>query len=490
MPPTITESGRFERLVGFEITDQELDDAKTLAAKRLAKDMRVPGFRPGRAPRRVVEASVGAERLRSEAIDDAIPPKLTDVLTENDLIPAVTPSLENVDDTEDGINVEVKVTLWPTIDELPSYTDRKIEIPSPEVTTEELDEQIGRMLDQYATVEEVERPADDGDYVSIDLSATRDGEPVEEASASDLLYEVGSGLLIEGLDEHLGGVSAGDTVTFDGELPGGFGDEAGNSATFSVVVDEVKEKIRPDLDDHWVEENTEFDSVAELRTELEARIGEVKLTNLARSFPDTAIETLISEIDVEIPEALLEGEMDGMVHRFLHRLEEQDLNIDDYFSTTGMSREAFLDDVRQGATRALQTRILLEAVAAAEGLDVPDEEFRAVVEATAAQAENPDEIRKALLEGSAGLSARTDMLRDKAVRLILENVTPVDEDGNVIDLEVPSAETIQMQPEDGEIVEGEIVEGEIVEGEIVEGEIVETPTTDIESETESSEEEE
>lgn len=490
MTATITESGTYERLVGFEITDEELDAAKTVAARRLAKDMRVPGFRPGRAPRRVVEAAVGAERLRSEAIDDAIPPKLTELLEENEIVPAVTPSLENVDDGESGINVEIKVTLWPTIDDLPNYKNREIEVESPEVKPDELDDQVGRMLDQYATVEEVDRPATDGDYISIDLSAERDGETVEEASATDLLYEIGSGLLLEGFDDHLDGVAAGDSVTFDGPLPGlpTAEDSDDDDVTFTVVINEVKEKIRPELDDAWVEENTEFDTVSELREVLEQRIGEVKMKNLVEGFPDIALNTLLEETEIEIPDALLDGEENDMVHRFLHRLEEQELEINDYFAATGMDQEAFLADVRQGATRSLKTRILLEAVAAEEGLDVPDDEFDRVVEEAAQRSEDPDGMTKAL-QGSAGLSARADMLRDKAARHILDNVHPVDENGNQIDLEIATAETIEMEHGSDDVVEGEVVEGEIVTGEIVTGEII-TDDQTIDITNESSEEEE
>ena len=190
MTTTITESGQFERLVKFQLSDEQINDAKKGAARKLATEVKIHGFRPGKAPLPVVEATVGADRVRSEAIDDLVPPVLTEVLNEEEINPAVTPELASVDDVEGGVEVEVKVTLWPEI-ETPKYQDRSIEVTNPLVTDDDLEEQTKRMLEQFATVEEVDRAAGPGDFVSIDVEAHKGGEPVEETTATDLLYEVG-----------------------------------------------------------------------------------------------------------------------------------------------------------------------------------------------------------------------------------------------------------------------------------------------------------
>lgn len=487
MTVNVREAGPFERVVGFELTDAEIDAAKSAAARRLGKDLKLKGFRPGKAPRPVVEAAVGSARLRSEAIEEAIPPKLSEVLSTEELRPVVNPELENVEDIDGGVSVEVKVTLWPKLESVPSYRDRKIEVDSPEVTEEELDEQLDRMREQFGQVEEVERPAAEGDFVSVDIEATVDGEEVPEAAATELLYRVGSGGLVEGVDDVFDGASAGDVIDMDAPLPEGF-DRAGHEARFKFIVNEVKELILPDLDDEWVDENTEFDTVTELRTSLRQRLEAMKRSQAARRFRDRALETLLDQVELEVPVALLRAERDELLHSFLHRLEDQDVSIDDYFSATGISQEQFLADLSSQAERSLRTRILLEAVIDDAGIEVDDSEVDTLLESIAQRTEDPAAFMKAIRGTPQELSLRSDMLRDRALEMILDHATAVDPEGNEIDLDMSLAESEAVpsvgEPLEGEIVEGEIVEAEPLEGEVVEGEVVENE--DVGSEPELS----
>ena len=304
MTTTVTETGAFERLVRFQLTNDQINEAKKTAARKIAQEIKIHGFRPGKAPLPIVEATVGADRVRQEAIEDLLNPVLNEVLDAEDIQPAVNPELESIEDIEGGVEVEVKVTLWPTID-LPNYKDRNIEVTNPAVTDEELETQTKRMLEQFATVEEVQRPAAAGDFVSLDLEASKDGEPVEDTRAEEILYEVGSGLLVEGIDDHLVGASAGDSFGFDGTLPDGFGDRAGEQVVFTIKVHEVKERILPDLTDDWVDENTEFETVEELSSSLQDRLGDAKLRSVSREYSDKALSTLRDQVDFEIPEGLI-----------------------------------------------------------------------------------------------------------------------------------------------------------------------------------------
>lgn len=382
MTTTITETGPFERLVKFTIPEEAITEAKKGAARRLAEGVKIHGFRPGKAPLPIIEATVGPERVRKEAIDDALPKLLTDILTEEDIRPAVTPELESLEDIDGGVEAEVKVTLWPTI-ELPNYKNRSIEVPSPLVTDEDLDTQIERILEQFGTVEEVDRPAAKGDFVSIDLVAeTEDGEPIPDATVSDLLYEVGSGMFFEGIDEVLDGVGAGETLEFSGTLPAGFGERAGEEVVFTVTVNEVKERILPELDDDWVDENTEFETVAEMRESLRDQLGDVKLRSSSREFADRALSTLRDQIDIEIPEGLVDAEADSILHNFLHRLEEAELTLDDYIHATGTSIEAFVADAKGQARVSILNRLVIEAVAEAEGLDVTEDDLSTALQST------------------------------------------------------------------------------------------------------------
>lgn len=466
MAPTVSDAGPFEKLVTFTVEPSEIDAAASRTARRLSRDMKIKGFRPGKAPRPIVEATVGRERFRSETIDDILPSKVSEVLSAEDLLPAVSPRLERLDDVDGGgVEVEVRVTMWPKIEDLPEYADRTIEVGSPEVTDEELDAQIGRIREQFAQVEDVERPAEEGDYVSIDLSATAGGETVEEAAASDLLYEVGSGGFLEGIDEVLPGASAGDTVSFAGTLPEGFGERAGQEVEFSVTVNAVKKKVLPELTDAWISEITEFDTIDQLEDDLRDRMREMKVRTLANTFRELALNTLVDQVEIDLPDALIRTEMDDLLHRFVHRLQEDGIGLEDYIRVSGISEDQLVADVRDQAERSLRTRLVLEAVADQEGIEVPDEEVRALVEYAAIQSDSPEETRAAFAGTPRELALRSDILRSKALDALVAAATPVDEEGNPVDLTAP-------EPPGGTEVEAEVVEGEVVEA-VVEGEVVE-----------------
>ena len=462
MPTTVTESGPFERLVKFQLTDEQINEAKRSAARKLSKDIKIHGFRPGKAPLPIVEATVGADRVRQEAIDDLLNPTLSNVLESEEIRPAVNPELSSMDDVDGGVEVEVKVTLWPTID-MPKYKDRRVEITNPEVTDEDVEAQIERMLEQFATVEEVERPAEEGDFVSIDISATNDGETIDETKATDLLYEVGSGLFIEGMDEQVMGASASDQLAFEAPLPEGFGDRAGETVTFNVKVNEVKERVLPELDDDFVDENTEFETVAEFREALREQLGDAKLRAVSREFAEKALSTLRDQVDIDLPEAIVRTEMDTHLHNFLHRLEEAELTLEDYFQASGVSQEDFLDDLRNQADRSLRNRLVLESVVEAEDMQITEEDINEALQSYAAQSDDPASYLKALRESGQELALASDILRNRALDVILSNATPVDEDGNEIDLSLETPEVEAEVLEDA--VEAQVVEAEIMEEE-------------------------
>jgi trigger factor len=462
MPTTVTETGPFERLVTFQLSEDEISAGKAETARKLSRDLKLKGFRPGKAPLPVVEAAVGTDRLRSEVIDDLVPPALSEILSAEELRPAVTPQLEALNDVDGGVEVEVKVTLWPTI-VLPDYKDREVVVDSPVVTPEELDNQMRRMLEQFATVEEVARAATSGDYVSIDLKASKDGEPIEGATAADLLYEVGSGMLIDGLDDRLEGMESGTVLEFEAPLPEGFGDRAGEQVSFEVTVNEVKERILPDLDDAWVDENTEFETVEEMRAELEAQLGQVKLQAVSRQFAERALSTLVEKVEVDLPEGLIRSEMDDQLHSFVHRLEDNELTLDDYFSATGITQEQFLDDLRLQAERALRNQLVLEAVAQDADIEITPEEVSSVIQSLAARSDDPVAYLQAFRQSGRELAVAGDILRNRALDAILSSAKPVDEEGNPVELILTVDQDVTVE---AEVVEAEPV-GDLVEAEIV-----------------------
>ena len=205
----VTELGPFEHQLTIAVDAATLESAKNRAARRLSKDLKIKGFRPGKAPRKIVENTVGSARVKEEAIDEVLPDVVEQALDEANLEPAVRPSVDAIRDLDDGVEVDVRITLFPTAQSIPDYDGRQVEVEAPESSEEAIQEQLNRLLDQFAELETVERASVEGDYVAINLNASKNGEPIEGASATDLLYEVGSEDLMEGLDGSVLGRSLG-----------------------------------------------------------------------------------------------------------------------------------------------------------------------------------------------------------------------------------------------------------------------------------------
>lgn len=451
----VKDAGRFERILTFTIDPAALEAGKRSAAGRLAKDAKIKGFRPGKAPLKVVESMVGAAALRREAIDDAIPQALAAAIRETDLLPVVYPRLEDVRDTEDGVEVDVRITLWPSIDQLPEIEGRRIQIARPEVTDEDVNTQIERMRDQFAELEDVSREAFDGDFVLADVKTRLDGKDFAAGSATDMLYEIGSGSLLEGLDDALRGSASGRILEFPSVLPEQIGEEGGRAVEVRVLVKGVKAKRLPELTDEWVSEVSEFETVDEMRTELAEQIRSIRVRGLRADFEERLLAELLEDTDLELPDALVEAEMDSVFHRFAHRLETQGIELDRYLELTGQTRERFAEDLRSQASLNLRSRVLLEAVAAGEGIEVTAAELDEAIGALAAMAKvTVDDYRAALEEGGQGDALSGDILRRKAVDRLLELAVPVDEEGNQIELPAPATPGDELG-ETGDDDEGE-----------------------------------
>jgi len=427
----VTDAGPFEKLVTLEVSGEALFAAENRAARKLSREVKIKGFRPGHAPRKVVESAVGAERLRSDAIDDLLPAMVAEALNEHDLVPALNPAVDNIDEVDDGVEVQIRVTLWPELDTVPDFRDREVEVAVPAVGEEEMRSQIDRMRDQFSELETVERPVVEGDFVGIDLSASLDGVPVEDATASDLLLEAGSASFIDGIDEQVIGKKAGDIVAFDGPLPAGFGDRAGEQVAFRVLIKEVKEKRLPDLTDEWVADVTEFATVEELRGDLERRMTEIKRAGSIAQLRNGVLEQLLDEMDLEIPDRIIGAEMDSILHRFAHELDGQGISLPDYLRVTGQDQEAFVADLRSQANRNVRTDILLNAVAESEGIVVTEEELVDAMGSLAQQAgRDPEEFRTEF--GEQENAVRGDILRRKALETLANAAVPIDENGSRI----------------------------------------------------------
>ena len=425
------EAGPFERVLTVTIAGDDLAKAETRAARKLSGEMKIKGFRPGKAPRQVVEKLVGSETLRSEAIDVALPGVVADAIREAEIQPAVAPRVTDVRDTETGVEIDVMVTLWPEAEVLPEYRGREIEIERPEIEEGELDSRIDQIRDQFAELDDVDREAFDGDYVLIDVSRVGGDDLVK-----DLMYEVGSGSLLEGIDIPLRGSRAGTIEEFDTMLPvpGGEPEEV----VARVLVKQVKAKRLPELTDEWVDDVSEFETVAEMRERLTEDLAEMKVRGARLVLAERLLEALVEDLELEVPEALVEAEMEAVFHRFAHQLSERGVSIEQYLQMSGQDQDSFIEDLRSRGSANLRTRILLDGVAAAEGLEVTEDEMSAAVLQLAAMARvSPDEYRAALREGDREVTLAGDILREKAKERLVELAVPVDADGEVIELPVP-----------------------------------------------------
>ena len=468
MSVTVTELSTFERRLTIRFDKSRLDRAETRAARLLSRDIDINGFRRGRAPRRVVERIVGRHRILSEAIDDLLGNRLPNVLVDADLFPAVRPSVDDVREVDGGLEVDVRISLWPTLDSPPDYVGRRFEVNQEAYGIDEelIQTHMNRNREQFAEVETVERSSVEGDYVAIDLHVSRNGRPVEPVSISDYLCEVGSGDLLEGLDRELTGRSAGDIVGFASALSfEADGLEAGTPVDVRVLVKEVKERRLPDLNDEWVSDFTEFETVEELREGVIRELEESRLSVLRREFRNNVMRELLGEMEVDIPPAIVDAEAARSIDLFYRRLEGGGLAVDDFLEASGEDREALFARFREEAAQQIRSRVLLDSVATGAGLEVEEHELARAYDEMAEQlGETGQQLAERLAGSVQEMTVVGDILRFKAFDTLMRAAVAADRDGNVLDL--------RFDPPDREdIVEGEdVVEGEdIVEAEIERG---------------------
>ncbi len=444
----VSETGRFERTLTIQLEEDELEAAKTKAARKISEEMKIKGFRPGKAPRSIVERMVGAERLRGEAIEEAIPDTVGAAIDESGLEPATVPSVTDIRDVDGGgVEVDVLVTLWPVLDAIPDFDGREIEIERPVVEDEDIEQQMDALRNQFADLEEVERAADEGDFVTVNVSAFDNGVEIEEAAANDMVYEVGSRSFFPGLDELLAGASVGDLVEGEGTLPAGFTEDGDRAVTLRAFVKEVKAKQLPELTDEFVSDATEFETVAEARASLEQNMLAYKVHMAREAFNDQAVEQLVADVDLELPQSLVDAEAQARIQNLLARLESDNIGFEDYLKIIDRDQAGFVEDVRGQATSALATRIVVETIVSIEGTSVGDDEYREALEAIAASSESTIEDLEKMLESSGQVESLTgDILRRKALDRIAEAAVAVDADGNVVDL----TPVVVDEPQDAE----------------------------------------
>jgi len=427
--------------LSIEVEADEFDKAVDAAFKKIAREVRLPGFRPGKAPRKVLEARFGTQAGREQALQDALPEYYTAAVIENDVDVIAPPEIDITGGQESGnVTFDAVVEVRPTV-QVPGYDSLKVTIERPVADEEAVQAQIDRMRELDSTFAVVERPAAEGDTVTIDIAGTLDGEPQPGLTAEEYSYTVGSGAITPEVDEHLAGAKAGDTLEFDATHPD---PDEERQLRFEITVREVKEKVLPEVTDEWAAEASEFETVAELRASLEDRMLRVRRVQAQMSLREKVGEALADLVADELPEAMISNEMQNRLQDLAMRLQAQGIQLEQYLAMTGSDPEAFSQELRETATNGVKVDLALRAVADAEGIECTDEDLEMELASVGAQVGQTPEAVREQFERAGQLSAvRSDIRKRKALDWLLERVEVVDPDGAAIDrseLEVPADE--------------------------------------------------
>ena len=419
--------GNLVRL-SVEIDEPEFDHAMGDVVRTLARQVRVPGFRPGKVPRKVLEARMGgAGALRAEALREAVPDFYAQAVVDTELDPIAQPEIDITGGEESGaVSFDAVVQVRPLVS-IPGYDGLQVTLPGLEVKDEEVQQQVDRLRENDAELEVVDRPAIDGDLVTIDLHGN-DASDAEVVGVDDYLYEVGSGTVVPELDKELHGAKAGAIVAFDAASP----QNPDEQIAFRVLVKEVKNKKLPDETDEWAAESSEFATMAELRADIDERIRRVKLVQTQMSLRQKAVEALSGLVsDDDVPEILVDAEVNERLHDLQHRLEAQKLGLAEYFQATGTSPDELLASVRVDAHAAVKADLALRALVEAEELPLSDDELDAEVSTMAERMDtSPADLRHRLDTAGRTGAVRSELRKGKALEWLLDNVDLVDEEGN------------------------------------------------------------
>jgi trigger factor len=418
--------------INVEVPFTELEPDFERAYKELAKQVRLPGFRPGKAPARLLEARIGRQAMLDQVVNDALPSRYGQAVTEADVRPLGQPQIE-VTKKEYGEDLvfTAEVDVRPKIT-LPDLSTLTITVDPIEVSDDDVEAELQSLRTRFGTLTGVDRPAAVGDVVSIDLSATIDGEDVPDAATEGLSHEVGSGRLVEGLDDAIVGLSAGESRVFTTKFAAG--PHAGQEAEVTVTVKSVKERELPELDDEFAQLASEFDTIDELRASLADQVRRVKRVQQAEKIRDTALEILREQVDVPLPEAIVQAHVDNTVNSALHGLDHDETKFAEALAKQGSSREEFDADARAAAERVVKTQLLLDALADDLGIQVGQEDLtERLVLMSRQYGMEPQQLLSYLTENNQLPGVFADVRRGLAVAAVVEGTTVTDTDGNVID---------------------------------------------------------
>jgi trigger factor len=427
----VNPTGENEVELSVEVPAQAVRKAYDRAVAKIREEMQLPGFRKGRVPVALVIQNVGADFIRGEALEDAIPEWGDQALKEaglyDDAVGTSDLQVGPLDETQDYA-FSLKVQTMP-VAKLGEYKGLEVPRREVEITDAQVEAQLTMLQERLANLQPVEdRAVQTGDFVLIDLSGSRDGELIEGAQGKDQMYEVGRGNLIPGFEEELVGVAAGEEKSFDVTFPDDYHAEelAGQPATFTVSVKEIKEKVIPELDDAFAADVSEFETIDELRGDIRERLAAAAEEGAQREFRAAAVEKAVEHATIEVPSTMIDREAHRLYHQLEERVGEQGLTMEVYLGVLQKSEEDIEEEMRPQAEFVIKRQLVLEAIAEAEALEVTDEDITEVVKHDA-EALGRDYLQ---LLGDLEKSGRREALRDemlvaKAADFVAESAVAV-----------------------------------------------------------------
>lgn len=418
--------------INVEVPFAELEPDFQRAYKELAKQVRLPGFRPGKAPAKLLEARIGREAMLDQIVNDALPSRYGQAVAESDVQPLGRPNIE-VTKKEYGQDLQftAEVDIRPKISP-PDLSALTVSVDPIEIGEDDVDAELQSLRTRFGTLTAVDRPVAVGDVVSIDLSATVDGEDIPNAAAEGLSHEVGSGRLIAGLDDAVAGLSADESRVFTAKLAAG--EHAGQEAQVTVTVRSVKERELPEPDDEFAQLASEFDSIDELRASLSDQVRQAKRAQQAEQIRNATIDALLEQVDVPLPESYVQAQFDSVLHSALSGLNHDEARFNELLVEQGSSRAAFDAEARTASEKDVKRQLLLDALADELQVQVGQDDLTERLVTTSRQyGIEPQQLFGYLQERNQLPTMFADVRRELAIRAAVEAATVTDSDGNTID---------------------------------------------------------
>jgi len=429
--------------VPFEDFKPDLDKAyKTIGAQ-----VTVPGFRKGKVPAAIVDQRVGRAAVLDEAINGAMPGWYNQAVLDSKIQPLSQPEID-LTKFVDGEDIEITAELdvRPQLT-LPDVSTIEVTVPDAVVTDEDVDEQLAALRERFATFAEVERPAQDGDFVSIDLSAAKDGEQIEAAQASGMPYTIGQARMLDGLDEAVIGLSTGETKTFSTQLVGG--ELVGQDVDVTVTLQGVKQQELPEADDEFAQTASEFDTIEELRADLVERVTRGKRMEQANEARDAVLDAVINTLDVPLPETLLADEIGSRRQQIEQQLAFAGIAFEQYLEDEGQTAEEFEAELERRVRDALVGQFVLDQLVETEEFGIDDNELSQHIMRRAQQSgEDPNAYIQHIMEHNHVPEMMTEVLRGKALASLVESAVVKDESGEVVELKTLRADGSYAEDDD------------------------------------------